>query len=451
VDNDDPSAAEGYFIGVDNHDFSLLAIRRVTTPGGTPSISGNIFLTVPLTAFPIDQPAQGSAIPLDAIDDRLFAAMIKKNKLTGVSSLWTAHNIGVLSTGVASATADRNGARWYQIDNLTGTPTLTQSGTSFDPNTPNQQGVWIPSIAANGQGSAFMGASIAGPALFASAAGYARVSADPPGTMPYVTALVSSTSYNVQTTGVTAQRWGDFSQVVVDPADDQTLWAFQEICNGTNSWGVYALKLLAPPPATPVTASPSSIPKGVPSVSISITGGSASGSAFFDPGAGFPSRLAASVNGGVTVNSVTFVDPTHVTLNVSTVGATAGARDVSVINPDGQQSTGSGLLTVTNFTDDPLVASTTPIKAAHITELRTRIDAIRSARGLPPFSWGPAPVAGSSTISAQNVLDLRQALREAYVAAGLTPPSYTPPDPAAGVPIRAIHINELRAAVVAIE
>src|SRR6185295_20094779 len=69
--------------------------------------------------------------------------------------------------------------------------------------------------------------------------------------------------------------------------------------------------------------------------------------AFFDPGAGFANRVAASVTGGVTVNSVTFVDATHVTLNLSTIGATGGAKNVTITNPDGQFATGIGILNIT--------------------------------------------------------------------------------------------------------
>jgi hypothetical protein len=93
VDNDDPAATEGYFIGHDANQFSRLAIRRIENPGGIPSISANILLTVPTTTFPIDQPAIGSLNPLDSLDFRLFDAAIHKNKTTGVSGLWTAHNI----------------------------------------------------------------------------------------------------------------------------------------------------------------------------------------------------------------------------------------------------------------------------------------------------------------------------------------------------------------------
>ena len=95
VDNVDPNATEGSFIGVSNAFFGELVLRRVATPGGTPSISSNILITVPSTAFPLAAPQTGSTKTLDALDDRLFAATFRNG------SLWTAHNIGVNSSGVA--------------------------------------------------------------------------------------------------------------------------------------------------------------------------------------------------------------------------------------------------------------------------------------------------------------------------------------------------------------
>src|SRR5262249_51858713 len=87
---------------------------------------------------------------------------------------------------------------------------------------------------------------------------------------------------------------------------------------------------------------------GDSNVSVIVTGTSASGSGFYDPGSGFPNHLAASVSGtGVTVNSVTFTDPTHFTMNISVAaGATGGARDVTVTNPDGQTAVGTGIFAI---------------------------------------------------------------------------------------------------------
>ena len=94
-------------------------------------------------------------------------------------------------------------------------------------------------------------------------------------------------------------------------------------------------------------------------MNVVITGASASGSEFFDPGPdtggpGYSNHIAAAVNGGgVTVNSVTFNSPTSITLNVSTVGATPGTDNVKVRNPDGQRRTGRAILTVGPNTSAP--------------------------------------------------------------------------------------------------
>jgi hypothetical protein len=71
------------------------------------------------------------------------------------------------------------------------------------------------------------------------------------------------------------------------------------------------------------------------------------GAGFFDPGVGFVNHISAAVTGGVTVNSVTYNSPSSVTLNISTVGATTGAKNVTVTNPDGQSKVGTGILTIT--------------------------------------------------------------------------------------------------------
>ncbi len=126
-----------------------------------------------------------------------------------------------------------------------------------------------------------------------------------------------------------------------------TMWTVQEFCDNTNSYGVRVAQLLAPPPATPASANPPSVAFGQASVSVTITGTVVSGSGFFDPGVGFANHISASVTGGVVVNSVTYTDPTHVTLDLNTTGASAGMKDVTVTNPDGQFATGAGILTIT--------------------------------------------------------------------------------------------------------
>src|SRR6185369_208696 len=52
VDNFDPGATEGYFVGPDNATFSTIMFRRVSNPGSlTPTISANISVAVPTTTL----------------------------------------------------------------------------------------------------------------------------------------------------------------------------------------------------------------------------------------------------------------------------------------------------------------------------------------------------------------------------------------------------------------
>jgi hypothetical protein len=114
---------------------------------------------------------------------------------------------------------------------------------------------------------------------------------------------------------------------------------------------------------------------------------------------------------------------------------------------------GDPLLPHVPFTDDPIVPTVTPVSAAHVLELRARIDGLRSRFGLPAFEWATAIQPGT-TVSAQQVDELRSALAGARAAAGHVPPlaAWTDPTLVAGQTlVKAAHIGEIRAAVRAIE
>jgi hypothetical protein len=357
VNNDDPAAAEGYFIGVDYNSTGTLVVRRVSNPGGTPSISGNISVTVPATTGPrnaVSVPALGSSLNLDGLDGRLFATRMHNG------SLWTAHNLPVDGSGVANSAGGRVGARWYQLNNMAGTPTLVQSGTLFDPAASNPRNFWIPSCAASGQGHMALGCSVAGASEHAEIATAGRLASDPLGSIQApTTAVTSSSTYNIGSQN-NVYRWGDFSVTTVDPTDDMTFWTVQEYCFATDDWGVQVVKLLAPGPALPTNCTPATVTQNVANVSVVVKGSAASGAGFFDPGTGFPNHITAAVTGGgVTVNSVTYNNPTNITVNV-TVAANAvpGARTVTVTNPDGQSATSvTGILTVVSSNRPPTLAA----------------------------------------------------------------------------------------------
>ena len=173
-----------------------------------------------------------------------------------------------------------------------------------------------------------------------------------------------------------------------------TFWTIQEYCNGTNSWGDQVIKLLAPPPATPVSCSPSTITQGQ-TLNITLTGTSSSGSAFFNPPASYPNHIAAAFGGtGLTINSITFSDGTHITLNVSAApAAPAGAQSISVTNPDGQSaSSAGGVLTV--------IAAPPPPPGSF--SLSTPANGATNQSQTPTLTWTAASGANTYTVVVAN-------------------------------------------------
>ncbi|MBA2248804.1 MAG: fibronectin type III domain-containing protein [Chitinophagaceae bacterium] len=339
VHNDDPSATSGYFIGASQTVFSKLVIRRVTYSGSTPSLSGDIALTTSTTYTPKTVPTLGG-IAIDGDDRRLCAAMIKKNNITGSTNLWVAQGTLLNISGVGGSGGDRDGALWMEIGNLAGTPTILQAATMYDGThaAASAEYYTYPTIALSGQGHNLMGFTSAGPAKHAQAATSGRYRTDPAGNMQAPVDFTNTGS----TYSPGANRWGDYTQTVVDPSDDMTMWTFTEYAPTTNAWGVRAGQFKAPLPATPALAA---IPACGATTNVTINGTSTLNSEFFDPGAdaggpGF-NHLTVTVSGpsAVTVSNVVFVNPLQLTANFTVpAGAASGTYTVTVTNPDGQTS-----------------------------------------------------------------------------------------------------------------
>ncbi len=101
--------------------------------------------------------------------------------------------------------------------------------------------------------------------------------------------------------------------------------------------------------------------------------------------------------------------------------------------------------TTIDFTDAAL--SGAPIRAVHVAELRTAVNAMRAAAGLGAFGFtNPTLVAGATTIARLHLTELRTALDAARAAAGLPPITYTDPVITANsTQVKAVHMMEVRA------
>jgi hypothetical protein len=119
-------------------------------------------------------------------------------------------------------------------------------------------------------------------------------------------------------------------------------------------------------------------------------------------------------------------------------GAGAIMSEVSV--PD--------LATTTAFTDTTITAFMTKVKAVHLAELLTAVNALRSLAGLTSISFNAPAPAAAAAIKRQHILDLRAGLDEARLTLGLSALVYTDPTITAGsTTVKTAHVTELRAGV----
>ena len=199
------------------------------------------------------------------------------------------------------------------------------------------------------------------------------------------------------------------------------------------------------PPEPVGTLAPLTIGVDESPVTVEVSG------AFRDPDG---DRLA--YGGSSSAPSVTSVSVSGSRVTVRPVSAGTAAVTVTATDIDGSNTTATQSFAVTVarlFTDHPIVAGVTPIKAVHFTELRERIEMLRAARGVGRFAWtDPVLAAGVTPVKLVHLVELRRALESAYRAAGRSVPPWADPAAVAGTTqVRAEHLMELRAAVVALE
>lgn len=343
VQNDDPATNKSFFAGI-NMNQNGLALATITYTNDGANL-GYTELPVEQFNFPRDVVALGSPMPIDPLDTRLFAAAIHKNKLTGKSSLWTAHAIGVNQMGEyvpdsVFVNQARTASRWYEVSNVYSKPDVHQYGTLFDPSTKTGRRANVyfnPSIMANGQGYALLGGTTAAYNSHLNAFVAGRHHDDPKGTLSEPVKVTSARALYALVYGFYLGRWGDYSQTVVDPDDDQTIWTFQEYANWDDNYGTRAVQIKAPPPATPL---PLGTLYNKADTVITITGMSVDHSGFFDPGTdkGGPgyNRLSVKVTDGIIASNIKFKSPTQITCKLNLRNKPEGEYTVVITNPDGQ-------------------------------------------------------------------------------------------------------------------
>jgi hypothetical protein len=246
-----PSGSPNYFVGTQDNGGPYAApsdainIWRFTANFSTPS-SSSFVLANTISVAPFDSTlalCSGRAcIPQPATTNRLDHLGYRQRPLFRLAY----RNFGTHESLVTNQSVDAGvggpnneaiaGIRWWEIRNPGGTPVVHQEGT-FAPGLTDGIHRWMGSAAMNSAGSialAYSAANDANPALPPSIRYTGRYPDSPLGTMPAGEGSIIDGTGS-QTGG--GSRWGDYTSLSVDPADDDTFWHVNEYIPTTSATG----------------------------------------------------------------------------------------------------------------------------------------------------------------------------------------------------------------------
>ena len=166
-------------------------------------------------------PQRGSSQGLDAISDRLMFRLQYRN--------FGSYQTMVVNHTVDVDGSDKAGIRWYELRKVSGNWQVHQEGTFA---LAGRNHAWMGSIAMDGAGNLALGFTASGQDFYPSVHFTARLASDPLGKMTF--------GDNIFVEGQGAQeevsRWGDYTTMSVDPADDCTFWYAGEYVATGGAW-----------------------------------------------------------------------------------------------------------------------------------------------------------------------------------------------------------------------
>ncbi len=148
-----------------------------------------------------------------------------------LNAVWRSNTLWVADVIVPPSGPDvgQPTVHWYRIDttNLAALALKDQGNVGGEDIAPGTY-TFDPALTVNSAGTMGLGFSASGPSIFPGAYYTGRLSTDPPGTVRTSRTLAAGQDYYVRTFGSGQNRWGDFSSIAVDPADDTTFWVYNE-------------------------------------------------------------------------------------------------------------------------------------------------------------------------------------------------------------------------------
>src|SRR5882762_9287037 len=222
-----------------------------------------LFASPAAAGFSLLCPATRSCVPqlgttnrLDGIGDRLMFRLAYRN--------FGDHEAVVGNYTVSSGAVA--GVRWFELRNVTSGPVTKFQESTYQPDTTWR---WMGSAAMDQQGNLAVGYSASSSSINPQIRYAGRVFTDP---LNMLTQAETTLFAGAGSQTGTLNRWGDYSDLTVDPVDDCTFWYTQEYipANGSSNWRtrIGAFKFAgcggSPPPTPTPTPTPTATPTPTP-------------------------------------------------------------------------------------------------------------------------------------------------------------------------------------------
>src|ERR1044071_4695835 len=269
----------------------------------------------PTNRADIEEPPPAAAIDyLDTIGDRLMLRLQYFNR-GGTETLTSCHTVNggtIPAPGLSPTVAEYRAATRYYILQKTspaGNWSVQDQGT-FSPDTTER---WMGSTVVDNAGNLAVGYSTSSTSVFPSIAYAGRLLTDPPGTLAQGEAtMFAGTGVQLDT----VNRWGDYTAMCLDPADDATFWYTNQYYNTSPvtgfAWktkiGAFKFAGTTAPPQGTLNGTITACDIGVPlkDALVQVTGGPSTGfSAASKPDGTYSMNLSSGSY------SATIVDPAH--------------------------------------------------------------------------------------------------------------------------------------------
>lgn len=165
-------------------------------------------------------PQQGTTQKVDAIGEWPMVRLVYRNFGTHETLL------GNFTVSLGDF-ANHAGIRWFELRKTTGNWTLYQNGTVG----PDSHHRWMGSIAMDKDGNIGLGYSVSSGSMYPAVRYTGRLATDAPGTMQTEASFIEGTGSQSG-----SNRWGDYSSMGIDPADDCTFWYTNEYLLAGGQW-----------------------------------------------------------------------------------------------------------------------------------------------------------------------------------------------------------------------